>query len=243
MRKRSPCGCRLRRAVRALVFPLMLLAVAWSGTVGAEESGAAIAKSGAPNGVAACASCHGVKGEGNAAAGFPRLAGLSQSYLQAQLAAFASGQRQNAVMQPMAKALTPSQTKAVAAYFSTLPFPAPAAEQMTEAASPADAGAWLATRGKWESDVPACAACHGAGGAGVGTSFPALHGQSAAYIAAQLHAFKEGKRPAGPLKLMGTVASKLTDADITAVSDYYGRSSSEKRSVAGVGTPAKESAK
>lgn len=63
----------------------------------------AAAKQGA--GVAAsCQSCHGHAGEGNATAGFPRLAGLSAKYLERQLLAFAEG-RSNAMMMPIAKAL------------------------------------------------------------------------------------------------------------------------------------------
>jgi cytochrome c553 len=64
--------------------------------------------------------------------------------------------------------------------------------------------------------------CHGPGGAGIGAAFPALVGQSSAYIAAQLHAFKSGTRPGGPQDLMKVVASKLADGDITAVANYFG---------------------
>ncbi|MCS6474378.1 c-type cytochrome, partial [Burkholderia thailandensis] len=56
--------------------------------------GKTIATQGATTGVAACIGCHGAQGEGNAAAGFPRLAGTNAAYLAAQLAAFADGSRQ-----------------------------------------------------------------------------------------------------------------------------------------------------
>ncbi|WP_293028726.1 c-type cytochrome [Pandoraea sp.] len=184
--------------------------------------GLTIATHGTAQGVPACVSCHGTQGQGNAAAGFPRLAGLSVAYLVGQLDAFASGQRQNPVMHPFAKALTPSERIAVAAYFSQLPAPVAVPPIDDATIEPTNAGAWLANRGRWLAGLPACAQCHGPGGIGVGATFPPLAGQSAAYIASQLHAFQAGTRPPGPLGLMHMVAGKLSEADITAVSTYYG---------------------
>jgi cytochrome c553 len=179
--------------------------------------GRRIAMQGTPAGVSPCSSCHGANGEG--AAAFPRLAAAGGAYLQAQLDAFANGSRQNAVMQPFAQKLAPDERAAVAAYFASLP--APVARADAPDATPTQAGAWLATRGRWSDRVPACAQCHGPGGSGVGASFPPLSGQSAAYLLAQLQAFQAGTRPPGPLGLMQSVASKLSAADIDAVSSYY----------------------
>ena len=41
--------------------------------------------------------------EGNAAAGFPRLAGMSTAYVEEQLNNFADGKRQNPIMSPICK--------------------------------------------------------------------------------------------------------------------------------------------
>jgi len=164
--------------------------------------------------------CHGAQGEGSAA--FPRLAGAGSAYLQAQLEAFANGSRANPIMQPIAKALSPEERAAVAQYYHGLPAPVVAAAQRHDGgASPDDAGAWLASRGRWADNVPACAQCHGPAGQGVGEHFPPLAGLPAAYITEQLQAWRAGKRPPGPLQLMQAVASRLTDADITAVSQHY----------------------
>lgn len=179
--------------------------------------GRQIVTQGAGPTVAACAGCHGARGEGSAA--FPRLGGTGQAYLQAQLDAFAKGTRQNPLMQPIAQGLTPAQRAAVARYYSSLPAPLRAADVAPVA--PANAGAWLATRGRWSDQIPACAQCHGAGGNGVGTDFPPLAGLPAAYITEQLQAWKSGVRPPGPLALMESVAKKLGAADISAVSSYY----------------------
>lgn len=176
-----------------------------------------LAAKGNAQGAAACASCHGAKGEG--AGTFPRLAGTGEAYLLAQLQAFASGDRPSPVMQPIAKALSPQEQAAVARHYAALPAPLRAADAAQPKA--ADTGAWLATRGRWSDDVPACAQCHGPGGNGVGSHFPPLAGLPAAYIADQLQAWKAGKRPPGPLGLMELVARKLSDAEVQAVSSYY----------------------
>lgn len=183
--------------------------------------GRTIASKGTAAGALACVTCHGAQGEGNGAAGFPRLAGLAPAYLAQQLDNFASGQRQNPVMAPIAKQLVPKERTAVASYYGSLSA-APAFASQSELKQ-SDTGAWLVLRGRWEDNLPACVQCHGAGGAGVGAAFPALAGQSSAYILAQLHAFKDGTRPAGPLGLMKTVAAKLSDADMSAAADYFGR--------------------
>ncbi|MFL9862838.1 c-type cytochrome [Paraburkholderia fungorum] len=185
------------------------------------SSGKAIAMHGTAQGVAACISCHGAKGEGNAAAGFPRLAGISAAYLSAQLTAFADGSRQNPIMQPMAKLLSARERDAVAQYFAGLP-PSPGRKASdNESVKPADVGAWIATRGRWDAGLPACVQCHGPGGIGVGATFPPLAGQPASYIASQLNNWKSGTRPPGPMALMPAVASKLSSTDITAVAAYY----------------------
>jgi cytochrome c553 len=84
-------------------------------------------------------------------------------------------------------------------------------------------GRELALRGRAgaTNEIPACVSCHGDRGSGVGATFPPLAGQSAAYIANQLHAWKHGRRAQGPLALMPTIANKLSDREIAAVADYF----------------------
>jgi cytochrome c553 len=184
-------------------------------------AGEEIAIQGSAKGVAACITCHGATGAGNVAVGFPRLAGIDASYLSAQLNAFANGTRQNAIMQPLARLLSVGDRRAAAAYFASLPAPPVSTANDSAFAQPADVGAWIATRGRWEQGLPACAQCHGPGGIGVGSVFPPLAGQPASYIASQLHGWKDGIRPPGPMALMQVVASKLSDTDIAAVAAYY----------------------
>jgi len=221
MTKKPPFGCiASRRTVVAQVSVALGIAVTALPSLAQQAliaQGRQIAMQGTANGVAACASCHGARGEG--AAGFPRLAGTGQSYLRAQLDAFGDGSRKNPIMQPFAQKLSPDERAAVVAYFSSLPPPFKADD--VAQATPADSGAWLAARGRWADKLPACTQCHGPGGSGVGTSFPPLAGLPAAYIGEQLRAWKTGARPPGPLALMQGIAQKLSDADMNAVSSYY----------------------
>lgn len=190
--------------------------------------GAKIAAGGTPQGATACIGCHGSQGEGSAA--FPRLAGAGQAYLQAQLEAFASGARKSPVMQPVAQKLAPAEQAAVAAYYSQLAAPATAA---VGEPTPADVGGWLAARGRWAKQLPACAQCHGADGGGVGGHFPPLAGLPEAYMLEQLAAWKSGARPPGPLGLMPAIAARLSDAEATAVAQYYASLRSSSAPAAG----------
>jgi len=186
--------------------------------------GALIAKNGV-GAAQACQICHGAAGEGLAQAGFPRLAALGAPYLQRQLNAFADGTRVNAVMMPIAKAMSVDDRAAVSAYYAALPIPGATATAIPTASAasptPLSVGAALATRGRWADKLPACEQCHGPGGRGVGPDFPALTGQSAAYLANQLTAWKTGTRPPGPMSLMAVVAKKLSDAEVIAVADHF----------------------
>lgn len=187
-------------------------------------AGAAVAAKANANSTAVCIGCHGAKGEGNAQAGFPRLAGLDPAYIRTQLENFAASKRRNPVMSPIALQLTAAQRSAVATYFAAMPGPAAQAAVSPAQLTISDTGAWLANRGRWEDNLPACVQCHGQGGRGIGAAFPSLVGQSRGYLIAQLIAFKSGARTGGPMNLMGVVAKKLSDTDISAVGVYFGLS-------------------
>ena len=72
------------------------------------------------SGVAACASCHGPKGEGTVQ--LPRLAGQHAVYVEGQLKEFNKRERtnDNAVMHAIASKLTALESRAVSVYISTL---------------------------------------------------------------------------------------------------------------------------
>ncbi|NWD91873.1 c-type cytochrome, partial [Pseudomonas sp. K5002] len=151
---------------------------------------------GSQPGAAPCVACHGADGLGLAAAGFPRLAGLSAGYLRKQLQDFKSGARNSPVMQPLANALTEEEVSAVTRQLAAMPAPAPVPVHRSE--MPTDAAQKIALQGAWERQIPACVSCHGPAGVGVGDGFPPLAGQSAAYLAAQLNAWRSGTRHNDP---------------------------------------------
>ena len=208
---------------RLVRLGLALLSVLQAAIVHAEAvapDAHAIAAQGLPPAVVACQTCHGPEGEGNMPAGFPRLAGLGRSYLMEQLASFASAGRQSPVMQPIATALSAQQQAAMAGYYSAMAS-LPQRVVVDVDPAPTQVGAWLAARGRWSADIPACSQCHGAQGLGVGDAFPPLAGQPAAYVAGQLQSWKHGTRAPGPQSLMSAIAAKLSDEEVNAVADYY----------------------
>ena len=68
--------------------------------------------------VPACSACHGDKGAGSAT--IPRLAGQHREYLAAQILAFRTNQRKNAVMHANVEHMTNDQIRDIAAYLSSL---------------------------------------------------------------------------------------------------------------------------
>lgn len=176
----------------------------------------------------ACASCHGMQGAGNSQGGYPALAQLPQAYFTKQIADFKAGTRTNAVMSPIAKALTPEDAEAAATYYSSLPRP-------VSPSAPVDAavvarGEALALNGAWDKGLPACFKCHAPGGTGVAPSFPPLAGQHVGYTVSQLQAWKTGTRTNDPLQLMKAVAEKLSDEDMRAVAAYIATLGTQEKS-------------
>lgn len=213
----------MRTSSGASVLCGLMLAAAVTVTY---ADGAGIALKGNDRGAPACIACHGAQGEGNAASGFPRLAGLDAGYLQTQMEAFASGKRKNAMMAPIAMALDATERKQLADYYSGLGRSVgtvKTAVQQADVAAPdsGEPGAQLALKGRWGDSLPACVQCHGISGAGVGSVFPALAGQSALYIENQLRAWQQGTRAPGPLGLMKVISDKLSADDVRHVAAYF----------------------
>lgn len=160
-----------------------------------------------------CAACHGVDGNSVAAAN-PVLAGQHPEYLYKQLIEFKTGKRNNAIMLGMTAALSDDDMKNLAAYFSQQklkPREAPDAKLQ-------EAGGKIFRGGIAASKVPACMACHGPTGAGIPVEYPRLGAQHAGYIEAQMLAFKKGERANN--NVMMDIASRMTEAEIKAVSNY-----------------------
>jgi cytochrome c553 len=196
-----------------------------------------------------CVACHGAHGEGIAAAGYPRLAGLNTGYIEKQLKDLArelppAGVAIETVAKDYSK--TPRLYSDLTVFSPGLrhdDIMSPIAKQLSAAdihnlavyfaslsytATPVAAdyqvlerGQDLALRGKAEYGLPACVSCHAPDGEGFGADFPPLAGQPSAYIVNQINKWQQGQRDNDNLGLMKAVADQLTDADKLNVAAYY----------------------
>lgn len=177
----------------AIVFP----AVAKAMLVGLPAAGKAASTQ--------CAACHGANGTSKSPI-FPDLAGQHRAYLVAALEDYKAGRRKSSIMNAVAGSLKRADIRNLAAYFSSLPRPEPAA---LEAATGA---------GARKARAEACRNCHGAEGLSRVASVPDLAGQREAYLVNALDAYRSGTRAE---TLMDRVAHHLTAADIKVLAAYY----------------------
>jgi len=95
------------------------------------------------------------------------------------------------------------------------------AQAVSQSAVQLARGHQLAYQGDEGKRVQACDGCHGPDGSGVPHAAPYLAGQSAEYLASALKSFAEGSRKNDAGQLMRSVAGRLDDADIAALSGYF----------------------
>jgi cytochrome c553 len=161
----------------------------------------------------ACSACHSIDGSRGAPAN-PILAGQHPEYLAKQLQEFKSGKRKNAVMAGFAATLSEDDMRHVAAFYASKQAKPGAAKNKDTIRL----GERIWRGGLADKGVPACAACHGPAGSGIPAQYPRLGGQHAEYTESQMLGFRSGSR-ANNAQMM-TIASKLNDLEIKAVSDY-----------------------
>ena len=166
--------------------------------------------------VAVCGACHGVDGN-SPAPNFPKLAGQGERYLLKQLHDIKSGNRQVVEMTGLLDNLSDQDMADIAAYFASQKMSVGAADPKL-----VERGEALFRGGKLEEGMPACTGCHSPNGAGIAAAgFPHLGGQHAQYVAKQLTDFREGNRTNdGDAMIMRSIAAKLSNKDIEAVSSY-----------------------
>lgn len=151
-----------------------------------------------------CWSCHGAAGSPTDAT-IPIIWGQRADYLEAQLRAYRSGDRENQIMNSMAESLKRSEIAAVAALIAAKDWP-----KLDAAASAPGPESVSVRRG-----------CHGAdltGGASPVGPAPRLAGQNAAYLRSQMVAFAHDERPNQPV--MSALMKALNDDDQAAVAAY-----------------------
>jgi cytochrome c553 len=215
---------RARFSTLLSVLAAFLLSCAFNWNAGAAESPAAakpdIAK-GQKIATQVCAACHAADGNSVMPVN-PKLAGQFPEYLVKQLMNFkpANGkpaERNNVVMGGMASTLSSDEDmRNVAAYYAWQKAKPDAAKSKDLAAI----GEKLYRGGNAATGIPACASCHGPNGAGIPAQYPRISGQFAEYAEAQLRAFRSGERANDPQKMMRSIAARMSDLEIKAVSDY-----------------------
>jgi cytochrome c553 len=173
--------------------------------------------------VQGCATCHGQSGQGTLDDYFPRIAGKPAGYLYNQLIAFRDGSRRYPPMNYLLAYLPDSYLREIAEHFARQRPPFAVRERSGIDQATLSRGQTLATSGDSQKGVPACIACHGNGLTGMEPGIPGLVGLRPTYIAAQLTRWRVGERHAAEPDCMKRIASRLSDADILAVSAWLGR--------------------
>ena len=199
-------GASMKKIIAGLIMAVGLAGVAQA--QGDPEAGKSLA--------ATCGACHGQSGASPVAPSYPKIAGIGEKYILKQLQDIKAGRRVVPEMTGILQPLSEQDLADLAAFYQT--------QEMTlEQADPEliEMGRALYRGGNMASGVTACSACHGPAGQGIASAaFPQVGGQKAAYLAKQLNDWQAGKRDNDPNAMTQDIASKLTDAEIEAISSY-----------------------
>ena len=175
---------------------------------------------------ASCAGCHGQDGN-SAIASFPKLAGLGEKYLTAQLRHIKAGERVIVEMTGILDYMSDQDLQDMAAYYNSKKIQISGAQEITltgvnDPQKVLEMGENLYRAGNLKTGVAACIACHSPSGKGNGPAgYPALGGQYAEYTEKQLLAYRNGERNSGAnAKIMQGVAKALSDKEIKALANY-----------------------
>ena len=163
-----------------------------------------------------CTWCHGTSAQGFANA--PRLAGQSPFYIENQLLSFFVHARDNPLsaqyMWAASAGLNAETAHDLALYFAMLPAE-PALDGNKELIA---IGRTIYEEGSPETDLAACAACHGPNAEGV-RQIPRLGGLSYSYLKRRLEEWGQGYH-ASAEPPMPRIASKLYPEEIEALASF-----------------------
>jgi cytochrome c553 len=224
----------MKRAISSMfIVGSLICAGAIPGLTHAEDLAKPDAKAGeqlfvngdAARGVLACITCHGDGGNSTIPMN-PNLAGQPHEYIAKQLHDFRPAGDKPAVrkgangapsvMAAIAGPLTPQDIQNVALYLSHQKLDWAKAGTATHEAT-MERGQHIWRAGIADRQVPACAACHSANGAGLPAEFPRLAGQHPEYLLDQLKLFRSGDRAN---EIMHDIADRMNDQDLAAVADF-----------------------
>lgn len=171
--------------------------------------------------VAVCGACHGPDGN-SLVPTFPKLAGLGEKYLLKQLKDIRDGRRPVPTMAGQLDGKSNQDLADIAAYYDSQARTGGQTDPALLALGEA-----VYRGGIPERNIAACTACHSPSGQGnAPAGFPALAGQHAEYIVAQLTAYRKGyddetgRTNDGDIRIMRITAFGLSDKEMEAVSSY-----------------------
>jgi len=158
-----------------------------------------------------CAACHGEDGN-STTSGVPSIAGQPKLFTETQLVLFREEIRKSEQMVPVVRGLKDPEIIRLAEHFSKLP-----ARSM--ASGPADVA--LMKQGMTRAKALRCGICHLSDFRGQ-NQIPRLAGQREEYLAAELKAYRDGKRSGGDT-IMAAALYGVNDADLKALAHFLAR--------------------
>jgi cytochrome c553 len=162
-----------------------------------------------------CLGCHGIADYKNVYPTYsvPKLVGQHPEYLAAALKAYRSQERSHATMHAQAASLNDQDIEDIAVFFAGEPL------------KPGTVAVGTAPTKVTEL----CVACHGKDGVGITGDYPTLTGQHWDYLERALLDYKRGARKNA---VMPAFVSTLSDGDIRAIAEYYGKQGPSLNTVA-----------
>ena len=204
-----------RRILSANLMAALLLV-----TAGVVHASDVASPDGISDRIKACAACHGERGRTEAEVYYPSIAGKPAGYLYAQLLNFRDGRRSNAAMQAMLGVLSDDYLRAMAAYYAAQEPVLSAPDTNFATAAKRETGRKLVLDGDPKRDIPRCSACHGEALTGAAPAVPGLLGLRPEYLSAQIGAWRVGVRHAAAPDCMATIAQRLSQDEIDAVTAW-----------------------
>lgn len=185
----------LRRGRWALLLTALFVSVAWG-----------------QDRLALCAGCHGPDGN-SPDPKVPSIAGQPKLFIETQLVLFREELRKSESMLTVVKGMKDAEIVQLADHFSKLP------ARGMESGAP---DAALMKTGAERAKALRCGICHLSDFRGQ-KQMPRLAGQREAYLAAELRAYRDGKRAGGDT-IMAAALYGVSDADLRALAHFLSRS-------------------
>jgi len=164
-----------------------------------------------------CLACHGPDGN-SVTPGTPSIAGQPKLFLETQLVLIREELRPAPQMLPLVKGMKDAEISRLAEHFSKLP-----AKSM--ASGPADAE--LMKRGAARARALHCGSCHTPDFSGQ-NQVPRLAGQREEYLAAEMLAYRDGKRKGGDT-IMAAALYGVKDDEINALAHFLAHQPARRR--------------